>query len=207
MLKESPAPPGPTPAWRRQFGHPQGVMGWAVGHLMALKNGERSQWVRSLLDVAPNDHVLEIGFGPGVDIEWLSARSAFVGGVDVSDEMVRQASRRNARAISEGRVALACGAAEAIPFPAARFDKVFSINAVQFWRDLPAALAEIRRVLRPSGLAAIAIQPRDRGATAATSAAWGSKLADALGAAGLRGARIEESAIGPVPIVCALAYA
>jgi len=51
-------------SWRDQFAKPSGTMGWIAGHLMAMKNGHRSTWVFSLLDLKPTDRVLEIGFGP-----------------------------------------------------------------------------------------------------------------------------------------------
>jgi hypothetical protein len=59
-----------TAAIRAQFGHPTGFWGRAAGLLMAHRpsNRRRSAWVVSLLDVRPEDRVLEIGFGPGVGV-------------------------------------------------------------------------------------------------------------------------------------------
>ena len=101
--------------WRTQFAKPTGAMGWMVGHLMAMKNGERSEWIFSLLELGPDDRVLEIGFGPGVDIARASGIAKFVAGVDHSDVMVRQATRRNGPAIREGRVELRHGVAAQLP--------------------------------------------------------------------------------------------
>ena len=50
--------------WRKQFAKPTGTMGWVAGHLMAMKNRERSEYVFSLLELKASDRVLEIGFGP-----------------------------------------------------------------------------------------------------------------------------------------------
>jgi SAM-dependent methyltransferase len=90
--------------WRSQFAHPQGWRGWVVGHLMALKNRERSLWVLSLLGVRPDDRVLEIGFGPGVDIRRIAqrVRAGFVAGIDHSEMMLRQATERNRDVIPSG---------------------------------------------------------------------------------------------------------
>src|SRR5215831_14435455 len=87
-----------------QFGHPRGTAGKVAGWVMAHRssNRRRNSWVVSLLDVRPTDRVLEIGFGPGLAIAWLSCRigdSGQVYGIDHSDVMLRQAARRNAAAI------------------------------------------------------------------------------------------------------------
>jgi ubiquinone/menaquinone biosynthesis C-methylase UbiE len=51
-----------------------------------------------LLEVGPNDRVLEVGFGPGVVIQCLSklAAAGYAAGIDQSREMVEQARARNA---------------------------------------------------------------------------------------------------------------
>src|SRR2546429_7018564 len=79
--------------WRDQFAKPTGVMGKLAGHVMAMKNGDRSTWVFSLLDLKPADRVLEIGFGSGTDIARASGTVVFVAGVDHSTVMLQQASR------------------------------------------------------------------------------------------------------------------
>jgi SAM-dependent methyltransferase len=43
------------------------------------------------------------------------------------------------------------GMAEKLPFPAASFDFIFSRFSAHHWQDFAAALAEARRVLKPSG--------------------------------------------------------
>ena len=47
-----------------------------------------------------------------------------------------------------------------LPFPDQVFDKAYSIGALHFWPDLPAALAELRRVLDPQGILVLALQPQ-----------------------------------------------
>jgi hypothetical protein len=42
---------------------------------MARMNAECGLWVVDLLEVQPQDRVLEVGFGPGVVIELLSNRA------------------------------------------------------------------------------------------------------------------------------------
>ena len=189
---------------RKQFVKPQGPLGWLAGHLMAMRNGERSEFVLSLLDFKTADRVLEIGFGPGTDVARVSGMVSFTAGVDHSDVMLKQASRRNSAAIREGRVALKLGPANQLPFPEAHFDKVFAINSAQFWKDSVGTLKEVARVLKPGGEIALAVQPRNKGATEDHAYQAGRGLADAMKKAGFSEVRCESRPMKPVSTVCAL---
>src|SRR5262249_59556402 len=151
---------------------------------------ERSEWVLSQLGVAPGDRVLEIGFGPGMDIARVATSGASVAGIDHSDVMLRQACRRNADAIRAGRVDLRRGAMPDLPFAGASFDKAYSINSYQFWPHKMRALVELRRVIRPGGRVVLAVQPRNKGATDATSRETGEQLVQALREAGGGGGQL-----------------
>ncbi|MCA9726634.1 MAG: methyltransferase domain-containing protein, partial [Candidatus Eisenbacteria bacterium] len=160
-----------------------------MGHLMAVKNRGRSRMVLEQLDLEPGDRVLEIGFGPGVDLRTVSRRCEWVAGIDHSEEMLRQARRRNLRAIETGGVELRRGTAEALPFDDDSFDKAFSINSVQFWPDLDGGIRELRRVLRPGGRAVLAIQPRQPRANLRIARSWETKLVRETQAAGFSSVR------------------
>jgi SAM-dependent methyltransferase len=192
---------------RAQFGRPTGLPGRMAGWVMAHRasNRRRNAWAVSLLEVQRDDRVLEIGFGPGIAIRELSRRApeGRVCGVDHSEVMVRQATRRNAVAVREGRVDLRLGRAENLPAFDAPFDKVLAVNAMQF-SDQPAErLAQLRRVLRPRGRIAIAFQPRGPGATDDAATAKGNELAAALRDAGFSPVRLETLDLGPA-VMCAL---
>ena len=51
----------------RQFGRPTGIVGRLVGLVMATRtsNRERNRRTIELLQIQPDDRVLEIGYGPG----------------------------------------------------------------------------------------------------------------------------------------------
>jgi ubiquinone/menaquinone biosynthesis C-methylase UbiE len=121
---------------------------------MAVENRERIAWAVMLLGVQPADHVLEIGFGPGIAIERLASIVHLVAGVDVSEVMVAQASRRNAAAIRAGRVDLTQGSAGNLPYLDQQFDRVLAINSLHIWSAPQTGLHEIHRVLKPGGLRA-----------------------------------------------------
>jgi SAM-dependent methyltransferase len=190
-----------------QFACPTGLWGHAAGLLMAHRpsNRRRTLWAASLLAVQPDDRVLEIGFGPGLAIRELSriAREGYVCGVDHSELMLRQAWRRNADAIRRGVVDLRLGTVEGLAALDTPFDNILAVNAMSFWSDPDTRLDELRHLLRPGGLIAVAHQPRGPGATDETSAAKGREIAAALIRAGFSEVRVETMRLKPA-VVCAL---
>src|SRR5579863_311071 len=108
------------------------------------------------MQLKPYDNVIDLGCGAG----WLSSLLAEqvpegrVVGIDVSDEMIRHARRRN---IDRDNVMSVIGEAEQIPWDAAFFDHAISVESAYYWPDPARALKEIFRVLRESGSAWIAI--------------------------------------------------
>jgi ubiquinone/menaquinone biosynthesis C-methylase UbiE len=146
----------------RAFGRPQGVLGRLGGMIMARSNRDCAAWVIGLLEIKPNDAVLEIGFGPGAGIALLVERTPaeHIAGVDPSPEMIRQATARNTATIGHGRVELRRGSADALPFADATFDKAFAINSMQVWPDAMAGLKEMRRVVKSGGTVALGFTPR-----------------------------------------------
>jgi SAM-dependent methyltransferase len=189
-----------------QFHRPHGVGGRAVGWIMAKRgsNRERNIWAVGLLDVRPDDRVLEIGFGPGVAVRQMARRttSGRVVGVDHSEVMVRQARKRNAAAVREGRVDLRVGTAEHLPAFDAPFDKILAVNSLMFWDDPVERLVELHSLLRPGGRIAIAYQPRGPGATDETAAQAGQEMAEQFGSAGFTDLRAESLELRPTNAVC-----
>ncbi len=137
-----------------QHGHPRGVIGRMLGERMVRQHIPETTWTISLLDIQPEDQILELGFGAGRAIELVAAQATngHVSGLDHSQEMVRAASRRNAKAIKSGQVTLYHGDITTLPFTDNQFDKIFSIQTLYFWSDPPRTLAEIFRVLKPGAM-------------------------------------------------------
>ncbi len=69
-------------------------------------------------------------------------------GVDISLEMTKTARRKLARLPHAHALV---GDAEALPFPAFAFDAVLCASSLFFLPDIPRALKEARRVLKPNG--------------------------------------------------------
>ncbi len=197
-----------THALVSQFHRPHGFGGRAAGWVMAKRgsNRERNIWAVGLLDVQAQDRVLEIGFGPGIAIQEFARRatSGLVVGVDHSEVMVHQARKRNAAAVSAGRVDLRLGSADALPAFDAPFDKILAVNSLMFWDDPVARVKELHDLLRPGGQLAIAYQPRGPGSTDEVAARTGLQIAAHLTEVGFTEVRVETLALKPTAVVCVL---
>jgi len=192
----------------QQFRQPHGLLGRVAGWIMANRpsNRERNRWTLALLELKPGDHVLEIGFGPGFAMAEASKLlpDGKVYGIDHSATMLAQASTRNARAITEGRVQLRCGDATDLSWLPSPVDKIWSNNVVQFWADPAAVFTALHRTLKPGGRVATTYQPRHRNATAADSNRMAASLQSVLGRCGFENIRVERLPLDP-PVVCVLA--
>ena len=185
-----------------QYRKPAGWLGAWIGGRMARDHRPENLWTVQALHAQPKDQILEIGFGAGVAIQELAkiAREGCISGIDFSRTMLAAAARRNAAAVRAGKVKLYFGEAGELPFHADTFDKAFSIHSIYFWPDPAGALREIRRVLKPGGLLALTILPRELWNTGQPDKAVGtpecrpyagSELEGMLREAGFRSTRIE----------------
>jgi SAM-dependent methyltransferase len=107
--------------------------------------------------VTPGMRVLDVACGagePAISLATAVGGSGEVVGVDISVEPLKVArGRARKRGLSNLRFQL--GDVHALDFADASFDRVTSRLGVMFFADLPRALAEIRRVLRPGGRTAL----------------------------------------------------
>ena len=144
-----------------QAANPKGIFGRFMGRMMTKSNMASNKWVVSLMDIKPNDHVLEIGFGPGTALRDILeiTTNGHVAGIDISQLMIDQATQLNKEAVSEGRLDLRLGEAASMPWEASFFDKVLAINVIYLWPNLASVFTEIVRVLKPNGVAALYLAP------------------------------------------------
>jgi SAM-dependent methyltransferase len=110
------------------------------------------------LALRPGERVLDVGSGPGLlaaDMAEVVGLAGHVIGIDVSDAMLALGQRRCANIGETVRLSFIKADATALPFPDAAFDAAVSIQVYEYVADLPNALAELYRVLRPGGRALI----------------------------------------------------
>ena len=106
-----------------------------------------------MLALLPGEHVLDLGVGPGFLAAEMAAEvgaSGRVCGIDVSDDMLAIAAARDTGR-DAATLELARGSAEEIPYEDGSFDVVVTTQVLEYVPDVPRALAEIHRVLKPGG--------------------------------------------------------
>ena len=109
------------------------------------------------MPIRAHSTVLDLSCGTGWATRRLASRAHHgkVWGVDGSPAMVERARRApNNSPMVDFEVARS----DALPFAPGTFDAIFSLEAFHYYPDVPAALAECRRVLKPSGELDIVIQ-------------------------------------------------
>ncbi len=109
----------------------------------------------------PGEPLLEIGLGYGTVSQRLAEAGFEYHGLDIARgpvEIVRERLRRLRVADADGRVVHA--SALEIPHPDNVFEHVVSIGCLHHTGDLPRAVSEVHRVLRPGGTAMLMLYNR-----------------------------------------------
>jgi cyclopropane fatty-acyl-phospholipid synthase-like methyltransferase len=85
-----------------QLRKPKGFVGGLIGNGLARSNAHEARWTVSLLSIRPESRVLEVGFGPGVAVQYAAEQASrgLVAGVDFSEAMVQLARQRNRSAVA-----------------------------------------------------------------------------------------------------------
>jgi len=147
----------------KQMQYPRGIFGKILFMWMTRMTIAHAHWTVDLMDIHPEDDILEIGFGNGANIKLLlqRANSGTVTGVEISDTAIEMASGKNAKAISEGRVKLHKVSDNALPFEAGIYDKACSVATAYVIENPGAVFIEMFRVLKPKGRAAVTFPMRE----------------------------------------------
>lgn len=97
-------------------------------------------------------HVLDVGSGKGHVARRIASRHGLlVTGVDVRASNTAEARRRSAASRLEDKTFFVTSDYHCMAFPDASFDGVYTMEALAHSTNVPQALAEFSRVLRPAG--------------------------------------------------------
>jgi ubiquinone/menaquinone biosynthesis C-methylase UbiE len=119
---------------------------------VAAVAADYKQQLLDLLRLEPGLKVLDLGCGPGADLQAMAdavGASGQVVGVDIDPKMVEAAS---ARFHDQPHVEVQFGDGHALSFEDATFDRARMDRALQHVAEPAAVLAELLRVLKPGGL-------------------------------------------------------
>ena len=95
----------------------------------------RIRWAVDFMDVQPNDHILEIGCGPGAAAELICSRleTGKLFAIDRSESGVDRTRRRCAKYVEAGRLTVRQIDLATLRVPVKRLTKVFAFNVNLFW--------------------------------------------------------------------------
>jgi arsenite methyltransferase len=144
--------------------------------------------VLRILALRPGERVVDIGAGPGFLAVEMAAEvgpQGHVHAVDPSESMLALARTRS-REPGAAPVEISAGGVDALPLPDGSVDVAVATQVFEYVADIPAALAEVRRVLRPGGRVllldtdwdSIVWHSHDDARMARILAAWDEHLAD-----------------------------
>jgi SAM-dependent methyltransferase len=165
---------------------------------------ERVAWAVGMLNVAPDDRLLEIGCGAGHAVSLICARldTGAITAIDRSALMINLARQRNHHYVVAGKARLETVALEDVVFGDARFTKTFTFNVNVFERRPAHALDVIRGLLLPSGGLYLFFQPPRADKTPRIA----ERVAAQLQLNRFVVSKVETADLQPAPAVCLLAH-
>ena len=136
-----------------QLRQPKGLLSKWIGIYMQRGNDSINRWTTDLLEIEESDVLLEVGIGNGSTLHCIVASTKVrkIFGLDLSDEMIKEAEKLNKEYIEDGMIVLHKGNVISLPYKDSFFDKVFSVHTLYFWTDINQGFSEIHRVLKPGG--------------------------------------------------------
>lgn len=109
-------------------------------------NDEMRDEALELLDIQPDDQVLDVGCGTGFATQGLLQYTENVHGLDQSIHQMQKAFKKFGK---NDQVRFYRGDAERLPFKDNSFDVIWSSGSIEYWPSPVDALVEFRRVVKP----------------------------------------------------------
>ncbi|WP_298518228.1 class I SAM-dependent methyltransferase [uncultured Methanobrevibacter sp.] len=137
---------------------PKGKLGNIQLKSMNKEHTPVSLWGLKHLDIKPDDIILDVGCGGGININRMAKKAKMVYGVDYSIESVKLSKEVNRQEIYDGKVKVLEGNVAKLPFEDNTFDIVTAFETVYFWPDIEKCFGEVKRVLKPGGIFLIGME-------------------------------------------------
>ncbi|MFZ1058920.1 MAG: class I SAM-dependent methyltransferase [Candidatus Rokuibacteriota bacterium] len=131
------------------------------------------------LDIQPNDRILEVGIGTGLNLPLYPPRCRLTG-IDLSDKMLEKAQEK-IEELGLGNVTLKVMDASAMDFADNEFDRALATYVISAVPDPLGVLREMRRVVKPGGAIVILNHFRSQSRLAGTFEDLVSPLCTRLG--------------------------
>jgi cyclopropane fatty-acyl-phospholipid synthase-like methyltransferase len=146
-----------------QLKHPHGAMANTIAQRMNKGNALMYQLTIAQLELKNNDRVLEIGMANGYFIRQIVEQASGIHytGLDISEEMVQEATQNHADLVQSEQVRLVCDDVMNVQQWNQSFDKIFSINTLYFWEHPNEVLQQLKKCLSPQGTLLLCIRPKE----------------------------------------------
>ncbi|MDF2590033.1 MAG: Methylase involved in ubiquinone/menaquinone biosynthesis [Anaerocolumna sp.] len=136
-----------------QFGNPRGIIGKFCCLIMNTINQAMYKSVVKDIQINEQSTVLDIGYGNGYLIQKLYQKyQPNIFGIDISQDMMDIAIKRNQKAADAGKIKLSIGDCCKLSYDDDTFAAVTSVNTIYFWSNVQVGLSEIYRVLKKDGI-------------------------------------------------------
>jgi ubiquinone/menaquinone biosynthesis C-methylase UbiE len=123
-------------------------------------NAFLNSFVYDVMDIKPDDQILEIGCGTGSLIKAMadSLENGFIEGIDFSSQMVMIAKKKNSRHIARGVVNISEDHFDTHSFKENSFTKACSVNTIYFWEKPERTVNKVSRLMQPGGMFVLAFE-------------------------------------------------
>jgi ubiquinone/menaquinone biosynthesis C-methylase UbiE len=156
-----------------QAADPRGPLGWVAAWIMPVFSDTYCGDLARLLDLRPEDDVLEVGCGSGAFLKKHASHCRYAVGLDSSDIQIRLARKRNRDLIRAGIIEIVQGDAAALPWEEGRFSAV-TCNCLGCFPEPERSLEEMHRVLRSGKRVALSFDHyQDAGEARREERRWG----------------------------------
>jgi len=136
-----------------QLKHPTGEKGIEMANMMHETNINMTRHSVQNLNISSGNTILELGHGNAGHAAFIfeQAESLKYYGLEMSELMFQEARQINRNFVSQKQAFFSIYDGNIIPFEAASFDKIFTVNTIYFWQDPQKLFSEIYRVLKQNG--------------------------------------------------------